>query len=59
MEFVDDVIEELILKICCSAVEDLWSVISVDGHIPESEVRNYLNQNTNYEVLREILNMTK
>ena len=53
----DEIIEELIVKICCSAVQDLWHLMTVDGHVPEFAMRNYLEHDEHYEQLCEIVNI--
>ena len=57
MDFKDEVIEELIVKICCSAVQDLWHLMNVDDHIPDFVIRRYLENNDDYQALCEILNI--
>ena len=57
MDFNDEVVQDLIVKICCSAVEDLWYLMNVDGHVPEFAMRRYLEHDENYQALCEILNI--
>ena len=53
----NEMIMELVNKLCISAVQDLWQLMSVDGYVTEYEIRNYLTDLDDYRRLKELINM--
>lgn len=51
------VTKELIEKICRSAVQDLWHLMSVDGSVSETAIKLYLEHNPDYSRLKIILDI--
>lgn len=51
------VTKELIEKICRSAVQDLWHLMSVDGAVSETAMKLYLDHNPDYRRLKILLDI--
>lgn len=55
----NELIMELVDRICLSAVEDLWQLLSVDGTVSEYDIRNYLTGLAEYRELKDLINLNE